>query len=120
MTILDEANVFISNLTLSDFIIFIFVAQCQSESLHAKDQITGYPSKRFCLTVERINIIPKTLIHLQHQAWVKSSAGTKKTDTIGYSLVNHIQYIGASTASHIGWCCNDVYKCWVNDSIQDT
>ena len=46
VTILDEANVFISNLTLSDFIIFIFVAQCQSESLHAKDQITGYPSRQ--------------------------------------------------------------------------
>ena len=32
-----------------------------------RSSITGYhQSNRFCLTVERINIVPKTLIHLQH------------------------------------------------------
>ena len=37
------------------------------------DATSIHQPHHFCLPVERINIVPKTLMHLQHQAWAKSS-----------------------------------------------
>lgn len=54
------------------------------------DATSIHQPHHFCLPVERINIVPKTLMHLQHQAWAKSSDQCwREKNTV---LVNRIQH----------------------------